>query len=405
MAAVWFFCLGGLGVWFPFVSLYLHENAGLSGSQVGAVVALLPAMGLVAQPLWGQVADRTGSRTRVLSLLALGAAAGYLAVGQARGLGPIVLAVAFLALFASAVVPTTFAVTLALARDTGAREVGLTRACGTVGFLCTVVAFPFVLDAWQEARGLAPGADGLPSEPGLELMFPITSALVLASGLLALALPRGGAASLRAEPGAWRLLLRHPPYRRVLLFGFLAFLALQGPQVFFPVFVRSLGGDIDAVSGMWVLMLSLEIPLIASSGATLRRVGARGLLAVGIGAGALRWLLCGLAPDLAWVWPAQVLHGVVVAGLVIGAPLYVDRAVPERLRSTGQGGYAMVGISIGGILSNLLSGWLIEHVGPAAPYVVGGVLGLALLAALPLLLPEPHRPEEEGLGSPSGGPP
>ena len=108
MALVWFFCLGGLGVWFPLVSLYLDENAGLSGSQVGLVLALIPLMGIVAQPLWGQVADRSGSRTRVLSVVTLGAAAGYALVGEARGLLPIAASVAAMAFFASAMLPMTF---------------------------------------------------------------------------------------------------------------------------------------------------------------------------------------------------------------------------------------------------------------------------------------------------------
>lgn len=391
LALVWFFLLGGLGVWFPFVSLYLTENAGLSGVQVGWVIALLPLGGMLAQPLWGQLADRSGARTRVLAVLALGAAGGYALVGEARGFGAIAASVAVLALFAPALIPMTFSVTLALARDSAAREVGLTRACGTLGFLVTVVAFPLLLHRVQQARDLVPGASSSVSEPGLEIMFPISAVLVAVGGLLALALPRGGAEGLRAKGGDWRLLLRHGPYRRVLLFGMLAFLALQGPQVFFPVFVRSLGGSVDDVSRMWILMLSLEIPLIAWSGLTLRRVGARGLLGIGVAAGALRWLVCGLAPDLAWVWPVQVLHGVVVAGLVIGGPLYVEAVVPERLRSTGQGLYATAGVSVGGICSNLSSGWLLDHVGEAAPYLAGGIAAALLTLSLPFFLPAPRR--------------
>ncbi len=393
MALVWFFVLGGLGIWFPFVSLYLHENAGLSGAQVGLVIALPPLVGLLAQPLWGQVADRTGSRARVLALLALGAALGYAVVGQARGLLAIAASVAGLAFFASALIPMAFAVTLTLARAPDAREVGLTRAAGTVGFLVTVVLFPRVLDVWQQTRGLEAGGAAI-SEPGLEIMFPLTGAIVAVGALLALALPRDGSAELRAARGDWRALFRHGPYRRILLFGFVAFLCMQGPQVMFPIFVRSLGGSIDSVSQMWILMLSLEIPLIAFSGLTLRRLGARGLLGMGVAAGALRWIVCGLAPELSWVWPFQILHGVVVAGLVIGAPLYVDAVVPARLRATGQGVYAMLAVSVGGILSNLGAGWLLEQVGPATPYLVGGVGSLVLLVALPILLPPPRRSEE-----------
>jgi PPP family 3-phenylpropionic acid transporter len=402
MALVWFFCLGGLGIWFPYVSLYLHENAGLTGSQVGHVMALLPLVGIAAQPLWGQVADRTGSRTQVLAALALCAAAGYALVGQARGFGAIAASVALLAVFATALVPIAFSVTLAIARSPSAREVGLSRACGTLGFLLAVVAFPWVLDAHQAARGLARTPGGLVSEPGLGIMFPIAGALVAVGGLFALALRRGGAVALHARRGAWRALLRHGPYLRLLAFGLIAFLCLQGPQVFFPVFVRSHGGSIDSVSRMWILMLALEIPLIAFSGASLERVGARGLLAIGVLAGGLRWTVCGLAPDLAWVWPVQILHGVVVAGLVIGGPLYVDQAVPASLSSTGQALYATLGVSLGGITSNLGAGWLLERVSPAAPYLAGGCGALVLGVLLPLLLPPPHRPAGDAAEPPEG---
>ena len=35
ISLVWFFVLGGLGLFFPFYSLYLTENLGLSGTEVG----------------------------------------------------------------------------------------------------------------------------------------------------------------------------------------------------------------------------------------------------------------------------------------------------------------------------------------------------------------------------------
>ena len=55
----------------------------------------------------------------------------------------------------------------------------------------------------------------------------------------------------------------------------------------------------------------------------------------------------------------------------------------------------MIGLSIGGIASNLATGWLIDHVGATAPYVIGGIGGIALGLLLPLLLPRPQRPPPE----------
>jgi PPP family 3-phenylpropionic acid transporter len=145
----------------------------------------------------------------------------------------------------------------------------------------------------------------------------------------------------------------------------------------------------DTVSAMWVLMLLVEVPLIAFSGAGLQRLGERGLLGVGVLAGALRWTVCGLTNDWHLLYLTQLLHGVVVTGLMLGAPLYLEAVVPERLRSTGQGLLAMIGVGCGGILSNVLSGWLLDHVGPAAPYLFGGLTAFVLGVCVTRILPPP----------------
>jgi PPP family 3-phenylpropionic acid transporter len=397
MSCVWFFCLGGIGIFFPFFSLYLRENAGLSGAQMGVVLAMLPLTGALAQPFWGQLADRTGSRSLVLALLVFGAAGGYLTLGFARGFPALLLATVGVAIFSTAMIPNAMAVSFALAQGNRARELGRMRVWGTVGFLLLVVGFPPLLHRLQEARGLVRTPGG-PSEPGLDVMFPITAGVVLVGALIALALPRGGEMALRAPRGDWRRLLRHRPFVRLLAFSLFAYACLQGPMSIFPVYVRSLGGTLDSVSQMWILMLALEIPLVFYSGSSIARFGARGLLAIGVLAGGVRWTACGLAPDLAFVFPFQILHGVVVAGLVVGGPLYVEAVVPERLRSTGQGMLAMVGVSVGAVLSQLGTGLLLEAGGPRAPYLVGGIGALLLVALLPWLLPPVARPapaEEE----------
>jgi PPP family 3-phenylpropionic acid transporter len=293
------------------------------------------------------------------------------------------------------------AVTFALAQGDRARAMGRMRVWGTIGFMLLVVGFPYLLDALQSARGLV-RSEGGPSEPGLEVMFPITAGVVALGALFALMLPRGGALGLRAPKGDWRRLLRHRPFVRLLAFALVAYMCLQGPMSIFPVFVRSLGGTLDSVSEMWILMLALEVPLVFYSGSSLARVGPRGLLGIGVLAGGVRWTACGLAPDLAFVFPFQILHGVVVAGLVIGGPLYVEAVVPERLRSTGQGVLAMVGVSVGAVASQLGTGILLELGGTRAPYLVGGIGALTLVALMPWLLPPIARPapaSDEGPGT------
>ncbi len=87
------------------------------------------------------------------------------------------------------------------------------------------------------------------------------------------------------------------------------------------------------------------------------------------------------------MYAAQILHGVIVAGLIIGAPLYVESVVPAQLRSTAQSLLSMMGIGLGGITSSLVAGVLVDRLGPNAPAQAGGIGALVVALAMWRLLP------------------
>lgn len=382
----WFVLFAGLGVFFPFYSLYLDENAGLTGTQVGLVMASVPLTGMLAQPLWGLAADRSGRRARLLAVLTACSALGYAGLYWALDFSSLLAVTMVLSIFATAVVPLCISVCFSLLSDSGPRAFGHTRVWGTVGFLVAVVSFPAALDALHTRGWVGRTMPGT-TEPGLEIMLPLTAILTIVAAGIATRLPdRSVEHGPRMRAGEWRTLLTHGPFLRFLLFVLGSYLFLQGPTSLFPLFVRSLGGNMDSVSYLWVLMVALEIPLVAYSGAGFARLGPRVLLAIGVGCGALRWLVSGLVEDWRVIYAVQALHGVTVGGLIIGAPYYVDAIVPPRLRSTAQGVLSMAGVSLGGILSNLLTGALIDHFGARAPAILGGAGALLLTFLLPTMV-------------------
>lgn len=98
----------------------------------------------------------------------------------------------------------------------------------------------------------------------------------------------------------------------VWLFG------LGGLGVWFPFISLYL----DENLGLSGIQLGMAIAgLVANPEAGLSEPGLEIMFPV---AGGVRWIVCGLASDLAWVYPVAVLHGLVVMGLVIGGPLQVD---------------------------------------------------------------------------------
>lgn len=388
LAGFWFLYLAGLGIFLPYFSLYLGKVAGLSESRVGLVLAVLPLVGLMAQPLWGQVADRSGRRHQVLAVLALGAGAGFLLVGRARGFPALAAATALLAVFSRAVLPTATAVTLGAAGAGGVHGFGRIRVWGTVGFLAAVVLFP---------RGLAALETGPPgaAPSRLAAMFPAIAACALAAAGVALVLPSGARGARPAGHGEWRRLLRHPPALRLLALTAASQLFSQAPIQLFPLYVDARGGDLGTVSRMWIAMLVLEIPLLTFLGGALRRIGARGIVQLGLLAEGVRWTTCGLGVPMGWLFAAQMLHGLSVAGIILGVRLYLEEASPPSLRSTGQALVSMAGVGVGALVSNAVGGWMFESLGPFAPYLAGGSGSLLLAAFLRGILPAPYRPAEE----------
>ncbi len=384
--------MAGVGLIFPFQALWFRENAGLTGAQLGLVLAVRPLVGMLFQPAWAQLADRTGSRRRVLIGLVLGTALAYLWLPVAGSFPALLLAMAVLSLFGTSVFPMGTAVSMAAIGERAAERFGKARAFGTFGFMILAIGFPFALDAWQAHRGLVAEPGG-PSEPGLEVIFFAAAFLTAMSAFGAVGLPDTAAMKVRAVRGDLRALLAHRPYRRLLLFTFLAFLALQGPILMLPLLVRAHGGTIDTLSQMWIPMLLLEIPLVYASGRFLRRFGPRALVATGVAADGVRWLGCFLADDLRVIFVLMLLHGVVVAGLTIGTALYAETVVPERLRASAQGFVATFGYSMAGALSSLWSGWVVDAYGVELVAGLGGGAALLLAAASPWILGRWEAPE------------
>ena len=379
-ALFWFLALGPMGLLLPYFALYLADHAELRGGEIGAVFAVVPVVGVLAQPFWGALADRSGRRAAVLVLLNLGSGAAYLWLWGCESFGEILAATAAVAAFTRAIIPIALSVTLP-ALESRPDVFGRVRACGTLGFLAAVLGFPACLDYLGEP-GFAT------SREALRWLFPTAAVWAGLAAVAAAALPREGAA-LRARRGEWRSLFGNPRFVRLLAVGFGAFLFLTAPMELFPLLVtRERGGDLAAVSLLWLVMLVPEIGGLLFFRAA-DRIGARGLMVLGVGAGGVRWLLSGALEAPLWLYATQALHAVVVIGLMLGGPLYLHAVVPARLRSTAQSLHGAVAVGLGGAASSLVGGQLLEAGGPAAPFLAGGVGALLLALVLPFWLPPP----------------
>ena len=378
----WATLFGSLGIFFPFYSLYLENDLDLSGQQIGLAMGVFHLIGLVGQPAWGYLADRTGARKIILVVITIGMAFGFLVIWRVAGYAALLLASMFFAAFYTSLIPQGMALSLGVLYRSHNSHFEWVRSFGSVGFLITCFGFPIILDAVDF------GHDAW----GLGLMFPSCAALILLTTVVVFLIPNQTILREKARPGAWRRLTEDRRFLRFLLYVFLANFMLDGPMFLFPVFVKSVAPEntLGTLKWLWFIMLIPEIIAIALAGYIRRRIGVRLLMFSGLAAGGFKWLACGFLGDVPLVlYMSMLLHCVYVVGALVAMPLCVNYLVPNELRSTGQGLATMVSSSLGGgICSNFAAGWLIDHVGPAAPQLYGGIGSILLLLFAPLLVPK-----------------
>ena len=382
LSIFWGTLFGALGIFFPYYSLYLRQELVLSGQQVGAAMGVFYFVGLIGQPAWGYLADRTGARKVLLVILCIGMALGFIAFWYVEKYSVLLLVSACFAAFYTSLIPQGMALGLGLLYRSDNSHFEYVRAFGSVGFLVTCFGFPYFLELMAHD----------PDDTELGLLFPCSAVIILITAVTVLFIPNQNIIREKAGAGSWRRLFGDTRFIRFFLYVFLANFMLDGPMFMFPIFVESVAPEdpVGTLKWLWLIMLVPEIMIIAMAGHIRRRIGVRLLMFTGLAAGGVKWIVCGFwGENLTILHGAMFIHSFYVVGALVAMPLYVNYLIPSDLRSTGQGLATMISSSLGGgICSNFAAGWLIDNVGPEAPQIYGGIGALILLCIAPFFVPK-----------------
>lgn len=351
------------GVQLPFWPAWF-AGRGLSAAEIGILLAVAQWLKLAVNPLAGIAADRSAAPRRVMLVLSLGAVAGFVLLPAAHGFALLLALGALTACCLAPLSPLGDHVALAAAAA-GRLDYGRVRLWGSLGFIAaTLLAGRLV-----QARGI----------DGVAPLLAAAAMLVLAACAV---MPAERSAPAAAHAGAWRTLMR-PSFAL-----FLAAAALiQGSHAvyygFGTLYWRRLGIADDRIALLWAEGVVAEIALFYWGAPLLRRLGPEKLMALGGGAGLLRWAATGFATTLPALVPLQLLHAFTFGATHLGAMHHLARRLPPAQAATAQALYATVVGGLGQGLLMLLAGGLYGAVGGSAYFAMAAVAaigaGLALL--------------------------
>lgn len=376
-----------LGVYLPLFPSWLEARE-VRGLAMGAIAATFPAMGLVAPPVFGLLADSLGVRVWLIRASCAGACAVFSLLALSSALGH---SLGFVGLFTAALAfsffrSPMFTMADVVALDTSQRAgiaYGRLRLWGSLGFALTAALAGAFVDPVRPLPFPATIASALLVAFALSWMLPAHGegpSLRLNRRRPARAEGDEGAARAPAAAGSVRqrarALLESRDFRLFLAASFLAQSANSSYDLCYTLHLRDVGFPESLVGVAWAVGVAGEIALMASSGPLLRRFSPPALLAFAFAGASLRWALLS---TVRW-WPAliaiQPLHAVSFAMMWVASLAYTKDRAPSEILATAQGLFS-ASAGAGSVIGMLTWGELYKRGGGTLTFGIASITALA----------------------------
>ena len=351
-----FFVWGG---WFVTLGSYLAQSLSASGVQLGAAYSTQSWGAIIGPFIVGLIADRYFNAERVLAVLHLAG-------------GALLLVLARMTTFTS-FLPVLFTYmalympTLALANSISfrqlkdpAREFGVLRVWGTIGWIVAGVAISYVF-AWDSPASVAQGA--------LRNTFTMCGCASLLLGVYSFTLPKTpptpegrSRKGLRDLLGADALSLLAE--RNFLIF-FLASILICIPLAFYYQHANQFLTELKVANptGKQTLGQASEVLFMLALPVFLGRFGIKLTLLAGMLAWAVRYALFafGNAGSLvALLLIGIALHGVCYDFFFVSGQIYIDSKAGPGIKSAAQGLITLATYGLGMLIGFSVAGWITD---------------------------------------------
>jgi PPP family 3-phenylpropionic acid transporter len=361
----YFVLLASLGVYLPFFPAWLRAQ-GFSGLQMSLVIALMPAMGVLAPPFIGYVADLFGLRGTLLRWLSLAAwlcftALAVHSVTQQSTQQPALFTVVFGCILLFALFRSPIGMLADVIAIEEGSNYGRIRLWGSLGFMVSAV----VAGSWITA----PGSSSVPVATAALLGLVVVTSFVLPAHAH---MPPG---PIREEA---KQLVKRRSFQFFLVSAFFGQASHSAYDLCSGLLFEDLGGSALVGAG-WGIGVAAEITLLAYSAVFLARHSALRLRTFALAITVLRWLLMAQISSVAVLLVLQLLHAITFAMMWFSSIALVKDLSTPRTLGTAQGLFVAAS-AVGGVLGMLIWGPLYRS-GGAEPVFVCAALA-ALISCL-----------------------
>lgn len=351
------------GAWTPVLANTLGQRLNATGLEVAAVYGALWLACIITPFIGGQLVDRYMSSQVFLGIAAVVCTGSAWMMSQQQQISGLLTWMWVWSL--------AFAPTLGIANSIvfhhlskegtseiqQERDFAVIRTAGTVGW----IAVGWALTIYLNSRPELPKGQWRPFE---ELQFAAFCGALLT--VIAFLIPNVPPSKEVKDPWAFtkafKLFWTVPGFAVFMLISFVVSTEFQFFYLLSSPFLHTIG-----VKDAWLPAVKSvsQIAEIVSLGIflpiSLKTLGMRKTLVIGVFAWPLRYFIFALQQPVWLVIASLMFHGIGFAFVFVTSYIYIDRVAPKDIRASAQSLLTLITLGLGNWLGTLFSGWLKDH--------------------------------------------
>jgi nucleoside transporter len=393
------------GAWLPLIFGYL-PSLGFSPGEQSLILNAFPVAAIIGMFFSNQFADRNFAAEKFLAFSHLVGGLAMIGLAFTKSFWPFFGLMLIHCLLYVPTISITNSIAFANMKD-AQKEFGIVRLGGTIGWILAAWPFTFILVDWDKVHAANPQgivawigaalANGL-SGPALQaatiwtfIVAGVASLVLAGFSLILPHTPPKKAGQGGAETLAWveaLKLLKHP---FVLVLWVVTFVDSFVHNCYFNWAGSFLGAKTEVggagIAGNWIMpVMSVgqiaEMLTMLILGATLKKLGWRTTMILGIIAYPVRFAVWSFFPDhQGLIILVQVLHGVCYAFFFATVYIFVEEYFPKDVRSSAQGLFNVMILGAGALVANSVCPMLAQ-----STFVKNGVTDFHHLFLVPLVI-------------------
>lgn len=340
-----------------FLPIY-YQSLGLSGSEIGWLLAVGPFVALLIQPVAGFLSDKWKTVKKLMIISIIGVILGAIILFSLNS---------FILLLLTSLIFFSFMSPLGALGDSLAQKTakhfgvafGSIRMWGSVGF------------------GLSALLTGqLLFRIGVEnILYPF---LFFAIGTLIVSFFISDVTTSSRAVGLLDALSLLKNTKLTLFMAVTMFISLphRMNDSYFGIYMKQIGGNESLIGWAWFIATVVEALIFFISTNWFKRFKELNLIIVIALVYGIRYISMGLIDNPVFILFLQPLHGITFAILYTAAIQYVSRIVPEHILGTAHLLFISVFFGISGMVGSLLGGWILETFNGSVLYWTMGTMAI-----------------------------